>query len=100
MKIIIQRNQQDFGPYSLAAVQQYPSQGSLLPSDLAREFGASVASLVPLSQLLARAGVASSSQGSGNPFQLALQNLKSFDTRLIFPCATISSFSWFNATGG
>ncbi len=95
MKIIIQRNQQDFDPYPLPLVQQYLSQGSLLPHDLAREDGASVASFVPLSQLLARAGVTSSSQGGGNPFQLALQNLKSFDTRLIFPWATISSLSWF-----
>jgi len=95
MKIIIQRNQQDFGSYPLHLVQQYLSQGSLLPHDLAREEGASSASFVPLSQLLARAGVASVSQGSGNPFQLALQNLKSFDTRLIFPWATISSLNWF-----
>lgn len=95
VKVIIQRNQQDFGPYPLTLVQQYLSQGSLLPHDLAREDGASGGALVPLSQLLARAGVSSVSSGGGNPFQLALQNLKSFDKRLIFPWATISSFSWF-----
>ena len=95
MKIIIQRNQQDFGPYSLAAVQQFLSQGSLLPHDLARDAGAPNASGVPLSQLLARAGAAMPPQGSGNPLQQALQNLKSFDTRLLFPWTTISSFAWF-----
>jgi len=95
MKIIIQRNQQDFGPYSLSAVQQYLSQGSLLPHDLARDAAAPNASLVPLSQLLSRAGQSVLPQGSGNPFQQALQNLKSFDARLLFPWATISSFSWF-----
>ena len=96
MKIIIQRNQQDFGPYSLAAVQQYLNQGSLLPHDLARDATYPSSSLMPLSQLLSRAGISMPSQGSGNPFQQAIQNLKSFDTRLLFPWATISSFTWFN----
>ena len=95
MKIIIQRNQQDYGPYSVAAVQQYLSQGSLLPHDLARDAAAPSVSSVPLSQLLSRVGAVLPSQGSGNPLQQALQNLKSFDTRLLFPWATISSFSWF-----
>ncbi len=95
MKIIIQRNQQDFGPYSLAAVQQYLAQGSLLPHDLARDAADPNTSLVSLTQLLARAGHSLPPQGSGNPFQQALQNLKSFDARLLFPWATISSFSWF-----
>lgn len=58
MKIIIQRNQHDFGPYSVAAVQQYLSQSSLLPHDLARDAAAPNASFVPLSQFLSRAGVA------------------------------------------
>lgn len=95
MKIIIQRNHQDFGPYSLAAVQQYLSQGSLLPHDLARDAAVPNVSLVPLSQLLSRAGQSLPPQGSGNPFQQALQNLKSFDIRLLFPWASIASFAWF-----
>lgn len=96
MKIIIQRSQQDFGPYSLAAVQQYLSQGSLLPHDLARDAANPNPSLIPLSQLLSGAGVPIPSQRSGNPFQQAIQNLKSFDIHLLFPWATIAAFTWFN----
>jgi RsiW-degrading membrane proteinase PrsW (M82 family) len=94
MKIIIQRVNQDFGPYPRSLVEQYLAQGSLLPHDLAREEGTPAASSLPLSQLLARTGTGNPPPSLGNPFQLALQNLKSFDIRLLFPWATITSLSW------
>ena len=95
MKIIIQRNQENFGPYPLSLVEQYLQQGTLLLHDLAREENASSAAFVPLSQLLANAGIVRPSLVAANPLSLALQNLKSFDLRLLFPWQTISSFSWF-----
>ena len=92
MKLIIQRANQDFGPYPLALVEQYIAQGSLLPHDLARKEGESVSASLPLGKLLAQCGGANPL--AGNPFQTALQNLKSFDPRLLFPWGTIRSFSW------
>ncbi|MEO6754356.1 MAG: PrsW family glutamic-type intramembrane protease [Chthoniobacteraceae bacterium] len=92
MKLIIQRANQDFGPYPLALVEQYIAQGSLLPHDLARKEGEPVSASLPLGKLLAQCGGANPL--AGNPFQTALQNLKSFDPRLLFPWGTIRSFSW------
>lgn len=92
LKIIIQRANQDFGPYALKLVEQYVAQGSLLPHDLARREGEPPSSCIPLAKLLAQCGAANPSLG--NPFQTALQNLKSFDPRLLFPWATIRSLSW------
>lgn len=94
MRIIVSRNNQDFGPYTLAAVQHYLSQGSLLPHDLARDASIPGAAPVPLSQLLSGQGAGVPSAGSGNPLQLAYQNLRSFDLSLIFPWTTISSLAW------
>lgn len=94
MKIIIQRANQDFGPYPLAVVEKYLAQGSLLPHDLAREAGTPPTGSVPLSRLLARAGI--KNPIAGNPLALALQNLKSFDLRLLFPWTTIRSLAWLN----
>ncbi len=94
MKIIIQRANQDFGPYPLAAVQKFLAQGSLLPHDLAREEGTPPSGSLPLAKLLARAGV--KDPHAGNPFALAMQNLKSFDLQLLFPWKTIRSLSWLN----
>lgn len=94
MKIIIRRNQQDFGPYTISAVEQYLRQGSLLPHDLARDASDANSTGMPLSQLLNCAGVALPAHGVGNPIQQAIQNLKSFDKRLLFPWSTISSFNW------
>ncbi len=94
MKIIVQRNQQIFGPYPLTLVQQYLKQGSLLPQDLAREEGSQSTTHIPLSQLLARLGAGSPPINAANPLNLALQNLKSFDLRLIFPWNTITSLKW------
>lgn len=95
MRIIVSRNNQDFGPYSIAAVQQYLGQGSLLPHDLARDVSVPGSVPVPLAQLLSSQGAGVSAPGVGNPFQQAYQNLRSFDLTLLFPWATISSLAWF-----
>ena len=92
MKLIIHRANQDFGPYPLALVERYIDQGSLLPHDLARKEGEPVSACLPLAKLLVQCGGAISPLG--NPFQTALQDLKSFDPRLLFPWGTIRSLSW------
>jgi len=94
MRIIIQRSNQDFGPYPLAAIEKYLAQGSLLPHDLAREEGSPPSASIPLAKLLARAGV--KDPNAGNPFVQAVQNLKSFDLSLLFPWKTIRSLAWLN----
>jgi RsiW-degrading membrane proteinase PrsW (M82 family) len=92
MKLIIHRANQDFGPYPLALVERYIDQGSLLPHDLARKEGEPVSACLPLAKLLVQCGGAI--PPLGNPFQTALQDLKSFDPRLLFPWGTIRSLSW------
>ena len=94
MKIVIQRNGQSFGPYSLAIARQYLAQGSLLPQDLAREDGNLTAQWQPLSRLLAQAGISNPPISGGNTFSTTIQNLKSFDLRLLFPWNEIASFRW------
>lgn len=95
MRVIVSRNNRDFGPYTLTVVQQYLSQGVLLPHDLARDASSPSSSSVPLSQLLASQGVSVTFPGAGNPLQQAFQNLRSFDLALLFPWSTISSLAWF-----
>jgi len=95
VRIIVSRNNQDFGPYSLATAQQYLSQGTLLPHDLARDAAVPGAASLPLGQFLASHGMAAPSAGSGNPFSQAYQNLRSFDLKLLFPWSTISSAALF-----
>ncbi|WP_395752960.1 PrsW family glutamic-type intramembrane protease [Prosthecobacter sp.] len=94
MNIIVQRANQDFGPYPISLIEQYIAQGSLLPHDLARKEGEPVSSSLPLGKLLAQCG--GMNPLAGNPFQAAIQNMKSFDIRLLFPWGTIRSLSWFN----
>jgi RsiW-degrading membrane proteinase PrsW (M82 family) len=94
MKIVVQRNGQIFGPYPLAIAQQYLAQGSLLPQDLAREDGNLTAQWQPLSRFLAQAGISVLPKGGGNTLSAAMQNLKSFDARLLFPWNEISSLRW------
>jgi RsiW-degrading membrane proteinase PrsW (M82 family) len=95
VRITVSRNKQDFGPYSLAAAQQYLSQGTLLSHDLARDASNPGSVPVPLAQLLASHGFAAPSASSGNPFAQAYQNLRSFDLKLLFPWSTISSSAVF-----
>jgi len=95
VRIIVSRNNQEFGPYSLQAVQQYLAQGSLLPHDLGRDASAPGSVPVPLSQLLSAQGVSGATPGAGNPFKQTYENLRSFDPKLLFPWGTISSLGWF-----
>ena len=95
MRIVVSRNKQDFGPYSLATAQQYLAQGTLLSHDLARDASNAGSVPVPLADFLASHGVAAPSASSGNPFAQAYQNLRSFDLKLLFPWSTISSSAVF-----
>lgn len=95
MRIIVSRNKQDFGPYTLPVAQQYLSQGTLLSHDLARDASNPGSVPVPLAQFLASQGVATPSASIGNPFTQAYQNLRSFDLKLLFPWSTISSSAVF-----
>jgi RsiW-degrading membrane proteinase PrsW (M82 family) len=95
VRIIVSRNKQDFGPYTLAVAQQYLSQGTLLSHDLARDASNPGSLPVPLAQFLASQGMATPSASMGNPFTQAYQNLRSFDLKLLFPWSTISSSAVF-----
>lgn len=96
MNIIIHRGGKDFGPYPDWLAQRYLQQGSLIAHDLARDATDHSGPLVPLSQLLARSGASGHPAPSGASFfETLLQNLKSFDTSLIFPWKSISGFGWF-----
>src|SRR3954462_1844279 len=57
MKIIIQRNRQEYGPYSIETVRRYLAEGFLYPRDLARDVAEPLGKAVPLERLLAKAGV-------------------------------------------
>ena len=92
MKIFVQRNGQQFGPYPVALVHQYLAQGTLLPQDLARleSMGSSV--WIALSQLLAQSSVLPPPPSTGvNPFIQAVQQIKAFDHRILFPWKEIVS---------
>jgi RsiW-degrading membrane proteinase PrsW (M82 family) len=92
MNLIIQRAGQDFGPYPITLVEQYLTQGSLLPHDLARREGEMISNSLPLAKLLTQCG--RTSPLSGNPFGAAMQDLRSFDLRLLFPWLAIRSLTW------
>ena len=94
MRVIIQRNGREFGPYSASQVQQFLAQGNLFPHDLAREDHLAGGSYVPLSQLMARTRSPSGGAGIGNPFHRAIQDLKALDMRLIVPRQEIVSLRW------
>jgi len=96
MKIVVQRNGQNFGPYPASVAQQYLAQGTLLPHDLAREDGNSSGQWLALSQLLVQAGFPIQPRSAGNPLSQAIQNLKSFDHRLLLPWKEIVSLRWLH----
>jgi len=50
MKYYIQRQSTEYGPYTLADLQRYVAQGSILPNDLARSEG--MTEWMPVSQIL------------------------------------------------
>lgn len=92
MKILVQRNGQQFGPYPLALAQQYLTQGTLLPQDLAREENSAPTAWMALSQLLAQFNPPAAGN-SAQAFTQALQHLKAFDHRLLFPWKEITARS-------
>lgn len=94
MKIVVQRNGQSFGPYPAALAQQYLAQGTLLPNDLAREDGNLSGQWITLTQMLAQAGLGHQMAGGVNAFHQAIQNIRSFDLKLLFPWKELSSFRW------
>jgi len=93
MKILVERNGQHYGPYTEQIAAQYLSQGQLMPQDLAKDADLPNAKWESLSKLLARLGVAVPSHGKGI-FGKSLQDLKSFDLRLILPWQEIKSLRW------
>lgn len=94
MRILVQRNGQEFGPYDLAQVQMFVSQGSLLPHDLAREENVPAGNYVPLSELMSKVAGGTRGAGIGNPFQRAIRDLKSMDLALLVPKNEIASLRW------
>lgn len=94
MRVFIQRNGQEFGPYEASQVHQFLAQGSLFPHDLAREEQLPGGPYVPLSQLMTRTGTPSGGPGGGNPLQRAIRDLKALDMKLVVPRREIVSFRW------
>lgn len=95
MKILVQRNGQVYGPYTEQVAAQYLSLGQLMPQDLAKDDSSAGSSWVALGKLLAGTGLAVSPVGPGVVGK-TLQNLKSFDLRLVFPWNEITSLRWIS----
>jgi len=95
MKILVERNGQVFGPYSELVAAQYLDQGQLMPQDLARDDAVTGSSWTALSKLIAGSGLPISAS-SPNVVGKALQDLRSFDIRLIFPWLEIKSLRWIS----
>lgn len=95
MNILIQRNGKLFGPYPQQLASQYLSQGQLLPQDLARDDSLAGSQWIPLSQLLS---TVESPISAFLPvvFGKTVQDLKSFDLRLIFPWREMTTLRWFH----
>jgi len=93
MKIVVQRGGQVFGPYTEQVAAQYLSLGQLMPQDLARDDSVAGSSWTPLSKLLAGSRTPVSAANPGI-IGKSLQDLKSFDSRLIFPWPEIRSLRW------
>jgi RsiW-degrading membrane proteinase PrsW (M82 family) len=90
MRIVVQRNGKEFGPYTVEVTRQYLAQGTLLAKDLARLEGDPASTWSTLAQLLRQAIPPS---GLANPFSQTLQQLKAFDWRLLFPWVKMASKS-------
>lgn len=92
--ITIQREGKEFGPYPVAAVQQYLDQGILFPHDLARDAATPAAPWVPLTQVLTKAGVKNPAAG-GNFLARTWKDLKALELGVIFPWREIKSLQCF-----
>jgi RsiW-degrading membrane proteinase PrsW (M82 family) len=95
MRILVQRNGQTFGPYTEQLASQYLAQGQLLSQDLARDDAAPGSQWISLSQLLQGVGIRVPASIL-DIFGKTLQDLKSFDLRLIFPWREVSSLRWLH----
>jgi protease PrsW len=93
MRILVQRNGQIFGPYTEQVAVQYLSQGQLMPHDLAKDDALAGSTWTPLSKLLTSSTMPGAVPGL-NVIGKSLQDLKSFDLRLIFPWHEIKTFGW------
>jgi RsiW-degrading membrane proteinase PrsW (M82 family) len=93
MKILVQRNGQVYGPYTEQVAAQYLSQGQLMPHDLAKDDALAGSSWSPLSKVIAGTMLPGSVSGQG-VIGKSLQDLKSFDLRLILPWHEIKNFGW------
>ena len=94
MQVSIKRNNQKFGPYPATTIQLYLEQGSLLPHDLARLDTESDTDWRPLSKLMRQHNIASPVlSGLYRPSRV-LEELRSFDFRLLFPWIDIRSGRW------
>lgn len=93
MKILVQRNGQVYGPYTEQVAGQYLGQGQLLPQDLAKDDALPGAAWEPLGKLLSGKVSPPPSPGQG-VLGKSLQDLKSFDLRLVFPWHEIKSLRW------
>jgi RsiW-degrading membrane proteinase PrsW (M82 family) len=93
MKILVQRNGQTYGPYTEQVAAQYLLQGQLMPQDLAKDDSLPTPSWLALEKLLASSSTPNSSSGYG-VISKSIQDLKSFDMRLLFPWTEIKSFGW------
>jgi RsiW-degrading membrane proteinase PrsW (M82 family) len=92
MRIFIQRNGNEFGPYAVSAIQDYLANGSLLPHDLAKTEGG--ANYLPLAEVLTKAGVKPAEPRVKNPLQQVVSDLRSLNRGLLFPARRIASFEW------
>lgn len=96
MNILVQRSGQQFGPYPEQLARQYLTTGQLFPQDLAKDATATGAGWIALDKLLNIQ--APPNTNSSNIIQniagKTLQDLKSFDLRLVLPWREISSLRW------
>jgi RsiW-degrading membrane proteinase PrsW (M82 family) len=88
VNVLIQRNNQTFGPYPANLVEQYLKQGRIFLHDLARVETMPSSQWLSLHQLLDQTGHASLGR------QSFLEKLKSLDPGLMFPWQEIRSAQW------
>ena len=95
MRLHIVRGGQEYGPYPVSDVQRFLADGSVFPHDEARKEGDPPGMRAPLAQVLQDAGIGYRATRKGNPFRLALEDLKSLELKLILPWREIASARWF-----
>lgn len=92
MKILIKRNDQEFGPYPVDGLLQYLEQGQVLPLDLARLDTDPDTSWRPLPQLMKQHGI--DSPVLARNVGTLWEDLRSLDWKLLFPWQEIRSGKW------